>query len=421
MESPTFELILFFISLGLAYNLTTVKIIFPIIHKNFDPERDTSLTLQQIEKFWNKKAIVETTTIARAFYITLSSLALYSLIPFYAPGINSIPLHIFPETVILWISLFIFGIFTPNLLGQIRPYGSASLHLKLFYPTYYLFWIPGQIAHWVYISCLAKLGYDYRLKFLTDEEQKQLDDSNDNGEQDLEPEEKEMIRAIFEFGDIPVNEIMTPRIDVNALEVSSSLEEVSKMINQEKNTRIPVYEGKIDQIIGFLHAKDFIAYLTSNQENKFQLSEIIRPAYFVSHKEMIDDVMKELRNSRNHLAIVLDEFGGIAGIITLEDILEEIVGEIYDEDDAEEIFIETIRQNTFVVNPIIPIETLQKELDISLPEIEGIETLGGFIQSQVQAIPRKGTLVQIGNIKIKVIKIVGQRMIRVLIKKEDNS
>ncbi|MDD4239066.1 MAG: hemolysin family protein, partial [Desulfotomaculaceae bacterium] len=163
--------------------------------------------------------------------------------------------------------------------------------------------------------------------------------------------EKEMINNIFEFNNKTVAEIMTHRTDISALPVEASLSELIAFINREKYSRIPVYEDNIDNIIGVIHAKYLIQFLTKdfNKEN-FNLRAIIKQPYFVAQSKRTDELFKELQQNKTHLAVIIDEYGGTAGIVTLEDLIEEIVGNIFDEDDEIEKDIEKLDENTFIIN-----------------------------------------------------------------------
>jgi putative hemolysin len=199
--------------------------------------------------------------------------------------------------------------------------------------------------------------------------------------------EKEMINNIFEFNNKTVSEIMTHRTDIAALPVDASFGEVIAFINQEKYSRIPVYEENIDNIVGVMHAKYLIKYLSKDgSREKFNLRELIRTPYFVPVSKRTDELFKELQQNKTHLAIIIDEYGGTAGMVTLEDLIEEIVGNIFDEDDEVEKIIEKLDENTFVINGTTSLNTVKDYLKVELPT-EDYETLGGFVVGQLGRIP----------------------------------
>ncbi|MDF2987023.1 MAG: hypothetical protein K0R50_2533 [Eubacterium sp.] len=206
----------------------------------------------------------------------------------------------------------------------------------------------------------------------------------------IEESEKEMINNIFEFNNKTVSEIMTHRTDIASLPVDSSLSEVINFFNSEKYSRIPVYEDSIDNIVGVMHSKYLIQYLSEdNNKDKFNISEIIRPPYFVPASKRTDELFQELKQNKNHFAVIIDEYGGTAGIVTLEDLIEEIVGNIFDEDDEIEKCMERIDENTFLIKGSVGLDEVQDVLGVTLP-IDDYETLSGFITGQLGRIPEKG-------------------------------
>ena len=203
----------------------------------------------------------------------------------------------------------------------------------------------------------------------------------------IDEDEKEMINNIFEFDNKTVLDIMTHRTDIRALKADASLEDVTDITKREKYTRLPVYEDNIDNIIGILHVKDLIQYLAANADkNVFKLRDILRHPHFVPSSKKTDELFKELQKSKTHMAVVIDEYGGTAGIVTAEDLLEEIVGNIFDEHDEEEKDVEKLDENTFVINGTASLDAVEEHLDMELP-VEDYDTLSGFIIGQLGRIP----------------------------------
>lgn len=199
--------------------------------------------------------------------------------------------------------------------------------------------------------------------------------------------EKFMINNIFEFNNKIASDVMTHRTDIVALSINADFDEVITFIEQEKYSRIPVYEDNIDNIIGVLHAKSLIQFLIeNNHRDKFYLKDIIRHPYYVPTSKRTDELFKELQKNKTHLAIIIDEYGGTAGIVTLEDLIEEIVGSIFDEDDEEEKEIEKLDENTYILSGSISLEDVEEYLDIALP-VEEYDTLSGFVIGQLGRIP----------------------------------
>lgn len=220
-------------------------------------------------------------------------------------------------------------------------------------------------------------------EIVTEEEIKILiDEGEEKGS--IQEEEKELINNVFEFNDITVSEIMTHRTDIYAIQVNSNIKDLIEELDEYKYSRIPVYEDNIDDVKGILYLKDVIKYMKT--EKNLPLKEIIKPAYFVAQSKPINEVFKELQKNNNQMAIVLDEYGGTSGLITMEDILEELVGDIFDEYDEIEKEYEKIDDNTYIIDGSITIHDLEKLLSIEIPEGD-YETLSGYLQDELGRIP----------------------------------
>jgi len=207
----------------------------------------------------------------------------------------------------------------------------------------------------------------------------------------IEESEKEMINNIFEFKNKTVAEIMTHRTNIAALPVDADLDTTMNLINEEKYSRIPVYEGNIDNIVGILQIKDLIEYLSVNGNNStfdFDLRRLIRQPYIVPASKRTDELFRELQRNKIHMAIVIDEYGGTAGLVTIEDLVEEIVGNIFDEYDEEIKEIDKLDENTYIIDGSTSLETVNDYLNANLP-VEEYETLSGFLIGQLGRIPRK--------------------------------
>lgn len=222
----------------------------------------------------------------------------------------------------------------------------------------------------------------------------------------LEEDEKKMVSRIIEFGDTSVKEIMVPRIDVVCASLDTPLEKVKELINKHGHSRIPIYKDNIDNIIGTLHAKDL---LLIGSEEELDLSKLVRKPYFIPESKKIDELLKEMKKEKIHLAVVVDEYGGTSGLVTMEDILEEIVGEIQDEYDMEEEKIKKLDEENFRVSANISIEDLNTALDTDIPEKE-FETVGGYIYDLVGSVPREGVVLKSSGLKFLVEKVAGQRI-----------
>ena len=200
----------------------------------------------------------------------------------------------------------------------------------------------------------------------------------------IQEEERDMINNIFEFNDKTVSEVMVHRTDIFAIEINSNIDEILKSIDEYKYSRIPVYEETIDEIRGVLYIKDLFKYIKTNET--LSIKDVIREAYFVSENKKINELFKDLQKNKMQIAIVLDEYGGTAGIITMEDILEELVGNIFDEYDDIETEYEKIDDNTYMISGGVTIYELKKILGIKIPEGE-YETLSGYLIEILGRIP----------------------------------
>ena len=231
----------------------------------------------------------------------------------------------------------------------------------------------------------------------------------------IETGEKEMINNIFEFNDRIVSEIMIPRTQVYALDMELTISEAIDMLNEDtRYSRIPIYDENIDNIRGIVYIKDML--LTQKNKNT-KLKNIAREATYVLESIFVDDVFKELKKNKKQIAIVVDEYGGTAGIVTMEDILEEIVGEIYDEYDIEETKYKQIDKNTFLLDGEIPIYEVEKILGIDLPEGD-YDTISGYLLFELNRIPNdkeKGIVIETDKVNYKIEKIEGNRIKKVKI------
>jgi putative hemolysin len=233
----------------------------------------------------------------------------------------------------------------------------------------------------------------------------------------IEEEEKEMIHSIVGFGEITAKEVMTPRTSVLAFEASKTVDEIWGDILENGFSRMPVYEDTIDDVVGVLYVKDIMKSVKEGKTSD-PVKNYIRPAYFIPETKSIIEILKEFRQQHVHIAMVVDEYGGIVGIVTIEDLLEEIVGEIRDEyDTEEEEAIEKMGENQWRVDAMIDIESLNEELDLSLPESDNYESLGGLILAELGKVASVGDEIAIDGARIKVISLDKMRVSRVMLEK----
>ena len=254
------------------------------------------------------------------------------------------------------------------------------------------------------------------LNFIASEsgEKKHLEDWNDNNEENL-------IKNIFKLNEISVEDVMVPRGGIISVEKNQSYSAILSIIESEGHSRMPVFEQNLDNALGFFHIKDFI---TVNQSN-FNISSILREVLYVAPQSPILDLLKRMRLSKIHMGLVVDEFGGVDGLVTIEDLVEEIVGEIEDEHDAEDIeeLIISKNKNSIIVDASYKIEDLEQYFDIKINHDTDLEigTVGGLIFSKINRIPNINEVFDIhGLIKIKIIKASERKIITIQIRKVDN-
>lgn len=231
----------------------------------------------------------------------------------------------------------------------------------------------------------------------------------------IEEDEKEMIYSIFEFGDLMVREVMVPRIDIVAVEVSTPLLEALDVLMREGHSRIPVYEETIDNIVGLLYAKDLLPCLRDGCAT-VPLRDLLREPYFIPETKKVDELLPDLQRRKVHMAIVVDEYGGVAGLVTIEDLLEEIVGEIQDEYDREEPLILPGQEGEFVFDARVPLDDVGKVVGVELSS-EAADTLGGYVYEKLGQVPAVGDQVVEGDAEVTVLAVAGRRIRRVQVRK----
>jgi CBS domain containing-hemolysin-like protein len=272
---------------------------------------------------------------------------------------------------------------------------------------------------WIFVfyplAAIANLmnsgSIDVQTASVTEDELKSLVDA---GQQDgvLEQEEREMIYSIFQLGDTLAREIMVPRIDITALDVQTPFDQAVDSLLQSGNSRVPVYENSIDHILGVLYAKDLLR-VWRQHDQLTSLRDLLRPAYFIPEAKKVDELMAEMQSQRVHLALVVDEYGGLAGLVTLEDIVEEIVGEIQDEfDRAEDLPYQKIGQGEYQFQGRVGLDDFNEVMGSSLPSDEA-ETLGGFIFNRIGHVPAAGESVRVDNLMLTVTQVNGRRIRKV--------
>jgi CBS domain containing-hemolysin-like protein len=234
-------------------------------------------------------------------------------------------------------------------------------------------------------------------------------------EESIEEGEKELIHSIFEFGDTIVREVMVPRPDIVAVDVKKTLRQVQEVLIRHGYSRLPVYREQLDDIVGILYAKDVLKAIHQRKSDA-AVEDLVRKAHFVPESKKVAELLREMQREKFHIALVTDEYGSVNGLVTLEDLLEELVGEITDEYDREEPQIEPVDEDTFRVDARVSIDDLNEILEAKLPDTEW-DTVGGLIQGLLGAIPRQGEEVTFEHFRFVAERVKGRRIGKVLVQR----
>lgn len=333
------------------------------------------------------------------------------------------PRSIAIATSLMTVVLLIFGEITPKVVAktystQISYFVIKFAHLlsRIVYPITVLLMFASKIILRLFGVKLDDIAF-----LITEEEIKSVVSVGEE-EGVIEEEEKKMIHSIFEFTDTVVKDIMVPRTTVFAIEASKTLEDVWDIIIGNGYSRIPIYEERIDNIIGVFYIKDLFNVIRTGNLN-IEIKNFIRDAYFVPETKPLFEMLEEFKKKKIHMAIVLDEYGGTSGIITIEDLIEEIVGDINDEFDIEQDEeIKKVADNKFIVDALLDVEFLNSELQIDLPVSEDYDSLGGYIYSTLGRIPlEKDSIIHetSNQVEIKVLQVENRRVVKALIIKRE--
>ena len=241
--------------------------------------------------------------------------------------------------------------------------------------------------------------------------------SVDAGGEPLDEREVRMIRGVVQLDKTTAREIMVPRVDMVAAEVGTHLDQLALQMVQSGHSRMPIYQGSLDHVQGIAYARDVLSNLSSNQEAPDTLmADVIRPALFIPESKTLEELLKEFQERRIHIAIAIDEYGGVSGLVTIEDLLEEIVGEIQDEFDVGGSEIETVSEHEILMDARVSIDQLNEIFDVAV-EGDGFDTVGGFVYQRLGKIPSSGDTVEYDSLKIEVVSTVGRRLKRLRVLK----
>lgn len=321
------------------------------------------------------------------------------------------------STVVMTIIVLIFGEITPKTIAKEKAEPYAVLITPILYVFVFLFY-PLNLLFRGWKLLLNKIFGLGKFDTVTEEELKTyVDEAHTGGE--IDENESELIRSSIEFDDLYVGDILTPRIDVEAVDKYEKLSEIEKIFKASGYSRLPVYIDDIDNIVGIIHHRDFEDIRSRGLKS---LRTIIKPVPTVSPDTKISKLLRVLQKNKTHLAVVVDEFGGTEGIVTLEDILEELVGEIWDEHDEVEIDIQQINDSEYIVDGLASIDDVFEFFKID-DKNSDVSTLNGWIMEHIEKIPEVGDGFEYANISLEVTEVDGRRAgkVKISVKNEEVS
>ena len=320
------------------------------------------------------------------------------------------------STAVLTVVVLLFGEITPKYLASVYPEKCCFLFYPLMQLFYWILFPLGKIFDF-YKAGIAKIFKLKKDETVTDEELLSLvDEAEESGT--LKEDESELVRSALEFDDLKVEDILVPRVDVYAVEESSSMDEVREVFEKTGYSRLPVYKDTIDNVIGLIHERDFFSgYLKGEKE----ISHLVQDIVFTSEYTRISTLLKLLQKRKVHMAAVSDEYGGLVGIVTLEDILEELVGEIWDEHDEEEVLFGKIDEGEYWADGKCPLNECFELYDME-DEDENFEsnTIGGWATEQYGGIPPIGEVLRCKRVEIKIVKATRQKVLKIRSKLVDD-
>ena len=314
------------------------------------------------------------------------------------------------STVVMTLAILIFGEITPKLIAKTYPEKMAMAFYPLIKSIYYLLYLLNLVfAGWKWL--ISKI---FRFKdddVVTEEEIMTIvEEAEEDGT--LNEEETKLIRSVIEFDDLEVGDILVPRVNIVAVDVSSSMDDIKKVFAREGYSRILVYKDSIDTVIGTIHEKDFFnAYLAG----KKGIDGIMQNAFYTTEHAKISDLLKQLQKKKLHIAVVLDEYGGTLGLLTMEDILEELVGEIYDEHDEIINYFKDLNENTCIVDGNAPVNDTFEKFNLEQDESVDANTMSGFVIEQLGIIPHAGYQFEYKNLSIEILKSTVKRVLQMKI------
>jgi Putative Mg2+ and Co2+ transporter CorB len=339
--------------------------------------------------------------------IVSSSLATAIAINYFKQGGVAIATAVISVIVIIFVEITPKSIAAQNSEKlSLKVVDFVSFFIIVFKPVVF---ITTYIANGIIILFGGKSNKNH--PYITEDELKTIVDVSEE-EGVLEVEEKEMIYNVFEFGDLQVKDVMIQRVDISAINIESTYEETLETIKTEQFSRIPVYKENIDNIVGLLNVKDLL--MQSHESEEFSLEKYMRAPFFTFEFKKITDLFRDMKKEKNHMAIVLDEYGGTVGIVTIEDLIEEIVGDISDEYDEDENEIDVVKEDEYIVSGSVKLDEINDLIGTSI-ESEEFDSVGGFIIGQLGRLPESLEEIKYNNVTFKIEDIDKNRIKKVRI------
>lgn len=341
------------------------------------------------------------------------------IVPIKAISLGAEPIAISIVVILITYFSVIFGELVPKSIALTHPEKFGLLTARTIDKFSKLFFIFVKLLSLSTSIVLAPFGRKpfTERAYITEEEIRML--IREGGKHGIfEPTEEKILQSVFEFTDMSAKEVMVPLTQIVAIQIDKSSQDIMVLIEEEQFSRYPVYGRDLQDIRGILHAKDFLTLLTKT--GQVDIRKIIKPPFFIPETMKISLLLGEMQKRRTHMALVVDEYGGISGLVTIEDLLEELVGEIRDEYDVESPVIQ-LRDGSLLIDASINLRDLKEDYSITLPESPEYETLGGFLMTALQKIPQVGDKVEVEEKRFNIVEMFGQRISKVRLERISES
>ncbi|MFW5959730.1 MAG: hemolysin family protein [Chitinivibrionales bacterium] len=409
-DTTVFYVILFAVSYLFTVFFNIIPILLSPIDKDSIPHKDDRMRYfaSKVEELFKNNILFHSSVITGR--ITSLTVLILSGLPIIQNILEGVIAENESLVVISAILLIVFIILFVYLIPDAAARNLNGKYLIPLYSVYRLiaavFYFPAYIFSLIYRLFINEKSRDFIPGIILES----IPDVS-NIKEMLDFNEREMIRNIYEFGETTVDEIMQPRVDIKALEINTNYQTAIKTIKEAGHSRIPVYRKDIDSIAGILYAKDILAFLSKDSGEEWNLEKIIKEPFFVPAGKKVGDLLHEMKKNQVHIVIVVDEYGGTSGIVTFEDVIEEIVGDIRDEYDLHDQMIKKTGKGTYIVKSHTELDDLRDYMDIELDiDQKEYNTLGGLVYHEYGEVPEEGTEFSFMGLNIKVIKMNKQKI-----------